>query len=179
MLEKLKPQDIRTLKLGAVGIVVIIVLLFILDLKDYWIKAKTSFDAANTKLDTLATLDMTDARNAGLMSIVPVFKMPEEKEAQKFLFQDSLNEQLKKAGVNSQPWEEITSKSRLQNSNEVLRLKTSGKCNLTQLFDLLANLKENPYLIGIEELTINRDAKNKQQVDFNITVSTPVKTKRG
>ena len=176
MLEKLNPKDVRALKLGAIGIAAMIVFLFILDLKT---NVKVSFDAMKTKLSALAAIDMTEAKYTALKNVVPVFEMPEEKEKQKFLFQDSLNGQLKKANINSQPWQEIGGKSTLKTGNEVLRLKTSGKCNITQLFDLLVNLKENPYLIGIEELTINRDTKNKQQVDFDITVSTPVKNTRG
>ncbi len=122
---------------------------------------------------------MTDAKYARLKSTVPVFEMPLEKEKQKFLFQDALNEQFKKVNINCQPWEETGCKSKLLTSNETLRLKTSGKCNITQLFDLLANLNANPYLIGIEELLINHDKKNQQQIEFNITVSTPVKNIKG
>lgn len=177
MLEKLNPKDVRALKLGAAGIAAIIVLLFILELNERWTKASASFDAMNTKLSTLAALDITETKYAALRSIVPVFKMPVEKEIQKYLFMDSLNEQFKKAGINNQPWEELGGKSKMQTGYEVLRLNTSGKCNINQLFDLLTNLKENPYLIGIEELTINCDTKNQQQADFEITVSTPVKSK--
>lgn len=179
MLEKLNPKDVRALKLGALGIAAIIVLLLVLDVREGWTKEKESFDAAKTKLDTLAALDMTEAEYIRFMSIVPVFKMPVEKEDQKFLFQDSLNEQLKKANINSQPWEEIGGKIKLQTGHEILRLKTSGKCNITQLFDFLAILKENPYLVGIEELMVKRDTKNQQQVDFDITVSTPFISNKG
>lgn len=168
----------RALKLGAVGIVSMMVFLFVLDMNEYWTNKKKSFDVMNSKLDRLDTLDLTEAKYAGLMTIIPVFEMPVEKERQKFLFQDSLNEQLKKANINSQPWQEIGGKLTLSTGHEVLRLKTSGKCNITQLFDLLANLKENPYLLGVDELTINRNAQNQQQVDFDITVSTPVKSSK-
>lgn len=175
MLEKLNPKDLRAVKLGALVIAAMIVLLFVLDLKEHWAKATESFDTMNTKLDKLATIDMTKTQYDRLMSIVPVFEMPVEKEKQKFLFQDSLNEQFKKTNINCQPWEEIGCKSKILTAYDVLSLKTTGKCNITQLFDLLTNLKENPYLMGIEELKIKRDEKNKQQVDFDITVSTPVK----
>ena len=179
MLEKLNPKDVRALKLGAIGIAAVFALLLVLEFKERWICVKESFDAMNTRLNTLAAIDVTESEYAGLKSIVPVFEMPVEKEKQKFLFQDSLNEQLKKAKINSQPWEEIVSKNKLLTGHELLRLKTSGKCNITQLFDLLANLKENPYLMSIEELLMKRDAKNQQQVEFDITVSTPVKSSKG
>jgi hypothetical protein len=179
MLEKLNPKDVRALKLGAAAIAAMILLLFALDLKECWTKEKTSFEETKSKLDTLAAIEMTEVEYARLMSTVPAFKIPAAKGDQKFLFQDSLNEQLKKANINSQPWQEIGGKLTLSTGHEVLRLKTSGKCNITQLFDLLANLNESPYLIGIEEIMIKRDTQNQQQVNFDITVSTPVKSSKG
>lgn len=179
MLEKLNQKDMRALKLGAVGIVAIVVLLFVWDINEHWTKAQESSDAINAKLDILETINMTKAQYAALKSTVPVFEMPIEKEKQKFIFQDSLNEQFKKANIKSQPWEEIDCKSKLLTGYEVLALKTTGKCNITQLFDLLANLKENPYLVSTEELLIKVDEKNKQQANFEITVSTPVKKNKG
>jgi hypothetical protein len=58
---------------------------------------------------------------------------------------------------------------------KLLRMKCSGKCRFTQVLDLLANLKDNPYLVGVEELRIRCDTKNSQQVDMDLTVSTFVK----
>lgn len=175
MLEKLNPKDIRALKLGAVGIVVIIGLILFWNLNEHWAKANESYQARISELDVLDALDMTKAKYARLKSTVPVFEMPLERDKQKFRFQDSLNEQFKKANVKSQPWEETGCKGKILTGYDVLTLKTSGKCNVTQLFDLLVRLKENPYLMGIEELSIKSDEKNKQQVNFDITVSTPVK----
>jgi len=57
----------------------------------------------------------------------------------------------------------------------LLRLKCSAKCRFTQVLDLLANLKENPYLVGIEELRIRCDSKKPQEVDLDLTVSTFIK----
>ncbi len=166
----------RALKLGTAGIVAVIVFLLAFDFKERWAKANVSFEATNTRLTTLAaTLDMSKNKYTGLKSLVPVFVMPVEKEKQRFLFQDSLNEQFKKTGINCMPWEEIADKSKLLGDHELLRLKTSGKCQITQLFDLLANFKENPYLMSIEELLIKSDPQNKQQAEFEITLSTPVK----
>ena len=43
------------------------------------------------------------------------------------------------------------------------------------MLDLLANLKENPYLVGVEELRMRIDKKKPQEVDLDLTVSTFVK----
>jgi hypothetical protein len=180
MFEKLNSKDVRALKLGAAGIAVTIFIFVFIDFQEHWTKVNTSFEAANTKLTTLAAaINLTEAKYAKLKSQVPVFKMPVEKGKQKFLFQDSLNEQFKKAGINSLPWEEIADKSKLLGDHELLRLKTSGKCSITQLFDLLANLNENPYLMSVEELLIKIDPQNKQQAEFEITLSTPLESSKG
>jgi hypothetical protein len=176
MLENINPKDSRALKLGAAGIAAIVVLLFIMDINKHWANAQESYDKINTKLETLDAINITKAEYAALKNSVPAFEMPVEKGQQKFIFQDSLNEQFKKTNIKSQPWEEVDCKSKLLTGYEVLALKTSGKCNITQLFDLLTNLKENPYLISIEELMIKVDEKNKQEVNFEMTLSTPVKS---
>ena len=181
MFENINQKDKRALKLGAVGIAVIIIFVLFCSINDCWTNAQESFDTINTKLDSLDTIDMTKAEYAALKNTVPAFEMPlKKRNDQKFRFQDSLNEQFKKSGVKSQPWEEIDCKSRILTGYEMLALKTSGKCNVTQLFDLLAKLKENPHLISIEELMVKIDEKNKQQVNFEMILSTPViMTKKG
>ena len=177
MFKKMKPKDARALKLGVIGAAAIVVLLFFMDINERWAKAQESSGIVNNKLETLSKINTTKAEYAALKNAVPAFEMPVERDQQKFLFQDSLNEQFKKSSVKSQPWEEIDCKSKLLTGYEVMALKTSGKCNVTQMFDLLAKLKENPYLISIEELTIRSDEKNKQEVNFEMTLSTPVKIK--
>ena len=51
-------------------------------------------------------------------------------------------------------------------------MKCSGKCKFAQILDLLASLKENPYLVGIEEMRIKCDTKNRQEIELDLTVST-------
>jgi len=172
MIEKLSQKDIRTLKMGAVGVAAIFVLVFALKWYDRWAEARDSLDELNNKLELI---DVDKAKQAGLMSIVPVFEMPQEEETQKFLFRDKLNEQLKKAGIKSEPLQVVSvGKSRLT-GYRLLRLKCSSKCKFTQVLDLLANLKENPYLVGVEELRIKCDQKKPQEVELDLTVSTFVK----
>jgi len=110
-----------------------------------------------------------------LLSIVPAFEMPEKEETQRFLFRDKLNEQLKKAGIQNQPLQVASIGRSGQAGYRLLRLKCSAKCRFTQVLDLLASLKENPYLVGVEELRIKCDSKKPQEVDLDLTVSTFVK----
>ena len=99
-------------------------------------------------------------------------EMPEKEEVQKFLFRDKFNEQLKKAGIKSEPLQILRAAKSPVAGYKLLRLKCSAKCKFGQALDLLANLKENPYLVGIEEFKIECDQKKRQDVKLDITVST-------
>jgi len=168
MIEKLSQRDVRILKIGAVCVVAILVFVFASGRLDRWAKARASLTEVKNKLELI---DMEKAKQAGLMSIVPKFEMPQKEEIQKFLFRDKLDEQLNKAGIKSTLQVVSTGKSG-QAGYKLLRMKCSGKCRFTQVLDLLANLKDNPYLVGVEELRIRCDTKNSQQVDMDLTVST-------
>ena len=169
MIEKLSQKDIRMLKIGAVCVAAILVFVFVAEWLDHWTQARKSLAELQDKLELL---DVGKAKQAGLMSIVPVFEMPEKEETQKFLFRDKLNEQLKKAGISSKPLQVVSTGKSSQAGYKLLRLKCSAKCRFGQVLDLLASLKENPYLVGIEEMRIKCDPKKPQEVDLDLTVST-------
>ena len=172
MIEKLSQKDIRTLKIGALSIAVILVFVFASEWYDRWAEARKSLAELNSKLELI---DVDKARQAGLISIVPVFEMPQKEEIQKFLFIEKLHEQLKKAGINSKPWQEVSTAKSSQVGYRLLRLKCSATCRFGQVLDLLASLNENPYLVGIEEIRITCDPKKPQEVELDLTVSTLVK----
>lgn len=172
MIEKLSQKDIRTLKIGAVCVAAILVFLFASEWLGHWTAARGSLAELQDKLELL---DVSEAKQAGLMSIVPAFKMPEKEETQKFLFRDKLSEQLKKSGINSKPLQVVSTGKSPQAGYKLLRLKCSAKCRFGQVLDLLVNLKENPYLVGIEEMRIKCDPKKPQEVDLDLTVSTFVR----
>lgn len=172
MLKKLSPKDIRAIKLGAICVVGIIVFLIGNSVYNRWTKAKDSTDLLNDKLELI---DVDKAKRSGLVSIVPKFEMPVEEEEQKFLFVDKLTEQFKKAGIKNQPLQVVSKSKSKMAGYQLLKLKCSAKCRLTQVLDLLANMKDNPYLVGIEELRMRKDKKKPQDVDLDITVSTLVK----
>ncbi len=172
MIKKLSQKDIRTLIFGAVcaaGIIVFWVGSKVYDIRK---EALASTAMLNNKLELI---DVDKARRAGLMSIVPVFEMPKEEETQKFLFIDKLSKQLKKAGIKNQPLQVVSIGKSGQAGYRLLRMKCSAKCRFTQVLDLLANLKENPYLVGVEELRMRIDKKKPQEVDMDLTVSTFIK----
>ena len=173
MIEKLNQKDIRAIKLGAVGVAAILVFVIGSSLWDCWNEARLNLAQLEDKLELI---DLDKAKSAGLMSIVPVFEMPAEKETQKFLFLEEMNEQLQSVRINSKPLQEVTGGKSPDPKYKLLRLKCSAsKCRFDRVLDLLANLKQNPYLLGIEEMRIKCDTKNTQEVDLELTVSTLVK----
>ncbi len=172
MIEKLSQKDIRMLKIGAVCVGAILVFVFASELLGRWAEARASLAEVKNKLELI---DVDKAKRAGLLSIVPVFEMPQKEETQRFLFRDKLNEQLKKAGIKNQPLQVVSIGKSGQAGYRLLRMKCSAKCRFTQVLDLLANLKENPYLVGVEELRMRIDKKKPQEVDLDLTVSTFIK----
>jgi len=172
MIDRLSQREKRTIKIGVVCAVVILVMMFGTKWFGHWDQAKTSLTQMKAKLKLI---DVDEAKQAGLMSIVPVFEMPQSEEEQKFLFRDKFNGQLKKAGIKSEPLQ-IPPVGRSQQAGyKPLRLKSTGKAKFGQVLDLLANLKDNPYLVGIEEMRIQCDPKKRQEVELELTVSTFIK----
>jgi hypothetical protein len=172
MISKLSQKDIRALKMGAVGVAAIIVFIFALDVHERWNTAKQKSLTLQKQLDNI---DLNKAKRSGLTSIVPVFQMPIVQEKQRYLFRDKLNEQLRNARINSLPLQDVPGGKSPVTGYELLRLKCSATCNIDQVFNLLADLKNNPYLVGVEEMRIKKDAKNRQKFDFDLTVSTLAK----
>ncbi len=173
MLERLSQRDIRALKIGAICAVGVAAFVFGAKWLGQWAQARRSLAGVKAKLEAIS-VDQT--KQAGLASIVPVFEMPQKEETQKFLFRNKFNEQLKKAGINSKPLQVLSAgKKTGQDDYRLLRLKCSAKCKFGQLLDLLARLNENPYLVGIEELRVKCDIKNREDVELDLTVSTFVR----
>lgn len=168
-MRRLNQKEKRTLKFGAVCAAAIVGLTFATQWLGHWKQVRNRTAGINKQLDNI---DVSDAKQAGLMSIVPVFEMPEKEEIQKFLFRDKFNEQLKKAGIRSEPLQILPAAKSPVAGYKLLRLKCSAKCRFGQALDLLANLKENPYLVGIEEFKIECDQKKRQEVKLDITIST-------
>jgi len=174
MTRKLTPREIRTVQIGAVILVAIPAFTFGTKWIDDWRQVRLSLSQSQEKL---RDLEADATKQAGLLSLVPVCEPPQEEDVQKFLFRDKLHEQLKKAGITTEPLQFLP--VRKVESQKVLKIQCKGKCKFGQLLDLLASLKENPYLVGVEELKIDCDTKQppdkRQDVEVALTVSTFVK----
>ncbi len=172
MIKELSPKDIRAIKIGGLCAIAILIFFVGSEIYDRLKVARESTDELNKKL---VLIDVDEAKRNGMLSIVPRFEMPIEEEEQKFLFVTKLTEQFKKARIKNQPLEVSTGGKSKQAGYKLLRMKCSATCRLTQALDFLANLKDNPYLVGIEELRLRIDKKKPQEVAMDLTVSTFVK----
>lgn len=169
MLEKLSEKDVKTLKMGAIGVVAILIFYVALGGFENWTQARQSY---KTRDQQLKDLDTDKRKQSGLLSVVPVLEMPVDKEEQKKRLREEMVQQFRNARITGQPWLEVSGKANPEERYSLLGLKSSGSCRLRDMFNLLANLKENPYMVAIEELRIKCDPQNPQQIDFDITVST-------
>jgi hypothetical protein len=172
MIKKLSQREKRTVKIGAVCVAAILVFTFGSRWLDHWLGVRSSLGQMKAKLDDI---NMSDPKRAGLLSIVPVFEMPQIEETQKFLFMEKFNEQLKRAGINSEPLQVLPARKSTQPGYKLLCLKCKGKCKFEQVLNLLANLKDNPYLVGIEEIRMKCDPNKREEFELDLVVSTFVK----
>jgi hypothetical protein len=180
MVRKLNERERRLLRLGAVAVVAILVFTYGTKALGRWEKSHSDLKAAQKKLDELET---DPARLAGLLALVPAFEDPQTLEKQSSLFREKLYEQLKKSGINSEPPQpQLGKKIQIGGiTYQVLKIKCKGKGKFDQVLDFLGNLKENPYVVGVEELQIRCDTKEPPEkrkdkvVDLDLTVSTFVR----
>jgi hypothetical protein len=172
--ERISQRDIRALKIGVVCAVAIAAFAFGTRWFDYWASVRESLRAERQQIERAGTWGH---KEQALTSIVPVFEMPQEKEKQEILFRDKLSEQLKKAGIESEPLQSLAvGKSRRASGYRVLRVQCrKGKCNFGQILDLLGGLNGNPYLVGLEELEMRCKPDKRQEFELNFTASTFVK----
>jgi hypothetical protein len=174
MARKLNARERHILIGGILVGVAILVFTFGPDVLRHWRQVRAEVTALETKLR-----DIPDARQqAALLALVPVLEVPQPEEKQKFAFLDRLREDLKKAGItNTEPLSFLGTRKKIRNY-KTLCIKCKAKCKLDQLLDFLAALKENQYLMGVEELKIQCDTKQppekRQEVDVDLTVSTLV-----
>lgn len=169
-------RDKRAIVFGIVAGGMIVIYLFIgLPLFEDWSRVRDELEMYRTRLDSVnGQSSGSKAKIVGLCQAVPFMESPLEEDAQRKLFWDKTYDQLKSAGIklSSGPGYVSSSKKKKAHGMRALRLKFAGSCKYDQLVKFLARLNENPYLVSIEELTINGDEKKPGQVNIDVTVET-------
>jgi hypothetical protein len=169
---KLSEKEKRAVKLGVLSTVAIILFHYGSDWFAHWEQIRIEGSVLKSKLETI---DVGEAKQKGLLALVPTFEKPLEQEEQQFLFRDAFNEQLKKAGIKNEPLQIQANRRSPLTGYKSLHLVCKAKCKFSQALDLLAKLNENPYLVGVEEFKIKVDPKKRTEVELNLTVSTLTK----
>lgn len=173
MLEKLNEKDQKTLKMGGLAVLVLAVAFAGYQGYNYW----TAQNKISKDLNRdFKTLNMSDSVHKKLISDVPVFQMPADDSTQKTVFRDSLNLLFEQMRISTDPWVDVAAGNSIRPpaGYGALSLKTStkGTVSFQNILYLLAALKENPYLVGIEELKITCDPQNPQLANLSIVLAT-------
>ena len=174
IIRNLNQKDKKTLKKGLIIAAMIVLFVLLSEWFEGWKQAKKLLVQ---KKQLLKTAGAADVKRQGIMSIVPVFEMPLAQQEQEFLLRDKFNEQLKKVGIKSRPLQIISmSSSDVRSGYKLIYLKCNAeKCRFDQIADLLAVLKQNPYMAGIEELRFGANPKKPDEFELNLVLSSFVK----
>ncbi len=180
MFEKMNEKDQKTIKMGGLAVLALIVAFSVYQGYDYWTIQKKKAKELNNDLDALK---MNDSAHKKLMADVPIFQMPQEDSIQKTNFRNYLNQQFEQLRISTDPWVEVAKPSnavRPPANYNALSLKTStrGTARFQDILNLLAALKQNPYYVGIEELKITCDPQNPQLATLSIVLTTFTNNKR-
>ncbi len=180
MMQTISEKDKKILKLGGVAVAVILVwFLAIGPWFGEWGDIRKELGAERQKLEGVSVSTdgkAVSAKQSGLFSVVPVFEMPDAKKEQSQKFRTKFNEQLKKSGL------KVTSLQFLKEQKlkgvsdyRMSPLRFKGKGNFNQVLDLLAELNSNPALLGVEEIRLSCDKKNRTVMEIDMVVSTLTK----
>lgn len=121
----------------------------------------------------LAKEGSSDAlKQKNLTMAVPVLEMPVAAEKQIELLRDKVTQQLQQAGVQVKNFTFTTGIAQGPGATDIASLRCQGRCQFTSLVRFLDELRKNPYYLGIEELSIKTDEKNRQNLEIAFTVST-------
>jgi len=177
MINKLSPKDQNALKIGAVLAALILIFVYIVSpWLDHWAGVREQLEQ---KKQILAKIILDDspaaqARSDIMLHSVPAFEMPQKEDEQRLIFVRKFSEQVQKAGIKLTEMPQYHSHIRIQPKLglKILRLHCCGKCNFSQALKLLAVLRENPYLVSIEDMQLKCDPKKRQEMELILTVST-------
>ena len=106
---------------------------------------------------------------------VPVFEMPADAAGQGLLFRDELTRQLQQAGIQARTLQLRDNRGKRDDGYAVLTVDCQGRCSYEQMLRLLADLKRNPYYVGVEKFSLRVDTRNRNEMAFQLAVFTYAK----
>lgn len=100
---------------------------------------------------------------------------PLRADQQALLFRNKLTEQIQKAGLQARTVQLRDQRNRTENGYTVISVDCQGRGSYEAVLNLLADLEHNPYYVGLEKLSLRVDAKDRNQLNFQITAMTYAK----
>lgn len=173
-MKAINERDIRAIKIGVAGLAAIGLYFLAGPWFNDWQMLRTDLALARERLDRVAVDESgtLPAEQLKLMAAVPKVEMPADEKTQGTRFRDQFTQQLQKAGIRARSLQYLAAKKIGGVNYRTLRLQGRGRCELPQMLNLLGALNENPYFVGVEELDLKPDARNRNELEFSITVST-------
>ena len=179
MVSQMSERDKYILKVGAVIVVLILFVRFVmLPSIGRWntIKERVKNDEA-----IMANLGLTDSAQAGrelkrLVETVPSFAIPLNEDQQRQIFQEKFYEQLRSCRINVTSPPQFQAQVRAHQDKtlglNIMRLKCRGTCRFRDAMNLLAKLYENPYLYSVEEMHLIIGDRDRDEIDLTLVVTT-------
>jgi hypothetical protein len=177
-MKPLTQRDKRTLKLMAAAAALILGYFLVLE------PALASYRSLRDDRDRLVKqLSRLTRIESGIGAVyfkelsdrVPVFEMPEDAARQGLLFRDELTRQLQKAGIQARALQLRENRGKREDGYAILTVDCQGRCSYEQMLRLLADLKRNPYYVGVEKFSLRVDTRNRNEMAFQLAVFTYAK----
>lgn len=177
MLEKLHPREKRIVlfSLTVCGLI-LLYFLAVEPLTRTWGAVRTQLQSARQKA-ALLRLDPKSPQTQQqkrLMELVPVLELPKPSDQQGPLLQETFTNQLRKVGLVSRRMQLIRGRT-IRNDPSgyiVLNLTAQGTGRYDQILSLLADLPQNPYCVGVQKCSLKPDPRDRQKLEWEITVFT-------
>ena len=179
-MQTISEKDKKVIKFGGIAVAVILVWFLVIGpwFSD-WGEIRKELGVERRQLQNVSASSddkVAGAKQSGLFSMVPVFEMPEAGKEQTQKFRAKFNEQLKKSGLKVTSLQ-FLKRQKLKETSDygMYPLKFHGKGNFNQVLDLLAGLNSNPFLLGIEDIRLTCDKKDRKTMEIDMVVSTLTK----
>ena len=179
-MQTINEKDKKVIKFGAIAVAVILVWFLVIGpwFSD-WGEIRKQLGAERQKLAKVSASSddkVAGAKQSGLFSLVPVFEMPATSKEQAQKFRSQFNEQLKKSKLKVASLQFLKEQKLKETTDyKMYPLKFQGKGSFNQVLDLLAGLNSNPFLLGVEEIRLTCDKKDRKTMEIDMVVSTLTK----
>lgn len=180
MLEKLNPREKRTVLLCAAGAGLIFGwFLGVEPLLNNWRTTRARLAVLRRQVAPLTTASRgrETIELEELVRSVPVLEMPGRADERGPAFQEEFTRQLRRAGLNSKRLQlsDVVVMKGSAGGLRVRRLESEGQGTYEQILKLLSSLPSNPMYAGTSRLRLTPDAKDRNQIHWELTVFTCVR----